>query len=39
MYYFYGKVKGGHVVCPLYGGGLYVRESIMGGSTVFIVLV
>ena len=34
MYSFYGKVNWGHVVCPLYGGGLYLEESIMGGSTV-----
>ena len=24
----------GHVVCPLYGGGLFLGKSIMGGSTV-----
>ena len=35
MYYFYGKVNRGHVVCPLYRGGLYLRESVTGGSTVF----
>ena len=34
MYYFYGKVNRGHVVCPLYRGGLYLRESVVGGSTV-----
>ena len=36
MYYFYGKVNQGHIVCPLYGDGPYLRESIMGGSTVHI---
>ena len=36
MYYFYGKVNWGHVVCLLYGGGLYLEESVMGGSTVYI---
>ena len=35
MYYFYGKVVRGHVVCPLYGGCLYLRGYVMGGSTVF----
>ena len=39
MYYFYGKVNRGHVVCPLYIGGPYLRESIMGGSTVLVMLV
>ena len=34
MYYFYDKVSWGHVVCPLYGGDLYLVESVMGGSTV-----
>ena len=34
MYCFYGKINRGHVVCPLYGGSPYLRESIMGGSTV-----
>ena len=34
MYYFYGKVNWGHVVCRLYRGGPYLRESAMGGSTV-----
>ena len=34
MYYFYGKINGGHVVCPLYGGGLYLGEFVMEGSTV-----
>ena len=30
----YGKVVLGHVVCPLYGGCLYLGESVMGGATV-----
>ena len=34
MYYFYGKINRGHVVCPLYGGGWYHRESVKGCSTV-----
>ena len=34
MYYFYGKVNQGHIVCLLYGDGPYLRESIMGRSTV-----
>ena len=34
MYYFYGKINQGHVVCPLYGD---LIESIQGGSTVFTV--
>ena len=34
MYYFNGKVNRGHVVCPLYRGGLYLGESDMGGTTV-----
>ena len=34
MYYFYGKINRGQVVCPLHGGGLYLGESVMGGSTV-----
>ena len=34
MYYFYGKINRGHVVCQLYGGSPYLRESVMGGSTV-----
>ena len=34
MYYFYGKINWGHVVCPLYGGDPYLRESVMKGSTV-----
>ena len=34
MYYFYGKINQGHVVYQLYGGGPYLRESVMGGSTV-----
>ena len=34
MYYFYGKINWGHVVCPLYEGGLYLGESVIGGSTV-----
>ena len=37
MYYFYGKVNRGHVVCPLYGGGgQYLRESIMGVPLYYI---
>ena len=32
----YGKVNWGHIVCPLYGGSLYLRESVMGGSTVYL---
>ena len=35
MYYFYGKVIQGHVVCPLYGGCPYIGESVVGGSTVY----
>ena len=31
---FYGKINQGHVVRPLYGGGPYLRESVMGDSTV-----
>ena len=27
MYYFYGKINVGHVVCPLYLGGPYLEES------------
>ena len=35
MYYFYGEINQGHVVvCPLYGGGLYLGEFVMGDSTV-----
>ena len=35
MYYFYGKIDQGHVVCLLYGGSPHLGESInMGGSTV-----
>ena len=34
MYYFYGKINQGHVVCLLCGGGPYLGESVMGGSTV-----
>ena len=33
MYYFYGKGNQEHVFCPLYRGGLYLGESVMGGST------
>ena len=29
------KSIGEKVVCPLYGGGPYLGESVMGGSTVF----
>ena len=36
MYYFYGKINRGHVVCQLYGGGPYLGESFMGGSTVLL---
>ena len=36
MYYFYGKINWGHVICPLYGGGPYLGESVMGGFTVYI---
>ena len=36
MYYFHGKVNRGHVVCSLYGGGLYLGESVMGGSTALL---
>ena len=35
MHYIYGKINRGHIVCPLYGGGLYLRESVMGGSTLY----
>ena len=28
------KSIGGYIVCPLYGGGLYLGESVVGGSTV-----
>ena len=34
MYYFYGKVNQGHVICRLYGGGPHLTESVMGSSTV-----
>ena len=33
MYYFYGKMNQGHVDCLLYGGGPYLGESAMEGST------
>ena len=33
MYYFYGKINWGHIVCPLCGGSPYLGESVMGGST------
>ena len=33
MYYIYGKVNQGHVVYPLYGGCLYLGESVMEGYT------
>ena len=36
MYCFHGKVNWGHVVCPLYGGSLYLEEFDMGDSTVHI---
>ena len=36
MYYFYGKVNRGHVVCPLYRGGPYLGESVMEDSTVYL---
>ena len=32
--HYYGKINWGHTVCPLYGGGPYLGESVMGGSTV-----
>ena len=35
-HYFYGKFNWGHVVSPLYGDGLYLGQSVMGGSTVII---
>ena len=34
MYCFCGEINWGHVVRPLYGGGPYLRESVVGGSTV-----
>ena len=34
MYYFYGKINWGYIVCLLCGGGPYLGESIIGGSTV-----
>ena len=34
MYYFFGKVILGHMVCLLHGGCPYLGESVMGGSTV-----
>ena len=34
MYYYDGKISRRHIVCPLYVGGLYLGESVMGGSTV-----
>ena len=34
IYYFYGKVDRGYVVCLLYRGSPYLGESIMEGSTV-----
>ena len=39
MYYFYGKVNRGHVVCPLYGGSRYLKKSIMRGATVYYVTI
>ena len=30
----FGKVNWEHIVCPLYRGSLYLRESVMGGSTI-----
>ena len=30
MYYFYDKINQGDIVCLLYGGSLYLGESIMG---------
>ena len=35
MYYFYSKINQGRTVCLLYGGGPYLGEFVMGGSTVF----
>ena len=35
MYYFYGKVNLGHVVCRLYP---YLGECVMGGSTVCAII-
>ena len=34
MYYFYDKINWGRIVYLLYGGGPYLRESVMGGSIV-----
>ena len=36
MYYFCGKVNQGHVFCQFYRGSPYLRESVMGGSTVLL---
>ena len=38
MYYFYGKINWGHVVCPLYRGGWYHRESVTDAYIFFISL-
>ena len=38
MYYFYVKINRGNVVRQLYGGGPYPGESVMGGSTVVIII-
>ena len=38
MYYFYGKLNRGHIVHPSYGGSPYLRESVIGGSTVYLVV-
>ena len=35
-YHFYGKINRGHIVCPVYGGGPYLGESVMRCSTVII---
>ena len=37
MHYFYSKVNRGHVDCPMYRGGPYLGEYVMGGSTLIII--
>ena len=37
MYCLYDKFNWGHIVCPLYGGGLYLGEFVVGDSTVYCI--
>ena len=34
MYYFYGKVRRGQMICPLYGGSPLLGGSVIRGFTV-----